>query len=111
MTCLGERIRQRTAGVTQVTGQFLRSVQVAEGDVVDAVEHRSGHQFHTAARDTPFGFRAFAAGHERVRQHNGSDAGSTGKIGAYTIHRRGQHAPMARRCHRAQHVSSWFWSR
>src|SRR6266567_3578048 len=109
MVGLRERISQRTAGITQVIRQFLWSMQVAERDVVNAVEHRSGYEFHTADRDAAFGLRAFATGDERVRQHDGADTRTTGEIGAHRIHRLGQHALMPARGWYTQRVPSWFW--
>src|SRR6476469_10289207 len=50
----GERIRQWTAGVTQVLGQPLWPVEMAERHVVDAVEHGAGYLFDTTNRDRPF---------------------------------------------------------
>ncbi len=72
---LGERERHRRAAVAAARADRLRAVQVAECDVIDAVEGARRHVRGAADREIPFALARLGAGDERVR-HRDDGAGA-----------------------------------
>ena len=88
---LGEGVGQRRAAVADPVGQGVPAVQVAEGDVVDAVEDPGRDQGDAADADVALGVAGLAAGDERVGQHQRAGAArSAGEVGADPGHRGAQ---------------------
>jgi hypothetical protein len=65
-------------------------VQVAQGGVVDAVEHRGADRRHTAGGDVAFTVTWFSTGDEGMGEDDRPGPGTGGEVGAYPVHRRGE---------------------
>lgn len=89
-------------------GEGLRAVEVAERDVVDAVEDRARHLLDAADRDGPLRIGRLAAGDERVREHDRPHAGAAGEVFADPAHGLGEHARVPARVRHAQRVPRRF---
>ena len=77
----------RRPAVADPVGEHLGAVEVAEGDVVDAVEHAGRHAGHAADADVALGLAGLAAGHEGVGEHHRPGAGGAdGQVAAYALH-------------------------
>ena len=91
MRGLGEGVRERRPAVADRVGQRVPPVQVAEGGVVDAVEHRRRHDRHATDADVALGVARLGARDEGVREHD--RAGGTrpaGQVRPDPPHRLGQ---------------------
>ena len=84
---LRERVGQRGAAVADRVGERVPAVQVAEGDVVDAVERGGGHPRHPADADVALGVGGLGAGDEGVGHHDRAGAwAAAGEVGADADH-------------------------
>ena len=99
---LAERVGQRRPAVAQPRGQGLWPVQVAQRDVVDAVEDRGGHEVDAADADVALALAGLPAADEGVRQHHRPRPRSQEQIGTHPVHRLGQHRLVAARARQAE---------
>lgn len=87
----GEGVGQRGPAVVDAVVDGLGAVQVAEGGVVDAVEHGGAGVGNAADADVAFAVAGVGAGDERVGQDDGAGAlGAGGEVGADGVQGRGE---------------------
>jgi hypothetical protein len=95
LTRLAEGVRQRGAAVAHPGRDRLGPVQMAERDVVDAVEDAGRYEVDPADADVALAVAGHAATDEGVGEHDRADPGSQEEVGAHPVHRRAQHRLVA----------------